>query len=196
MDYTVSGYLLGSGAATLTVAYDQLAKTRSYDLYKKAHAAGRYGNDVLLTAEQYAEADSVTVAIAKETIEGAVMGRSSVVFLAPMAAHSSIAVEAWQAIAQWDIQSIDGADTAVRYGADPNDTEYAQPLAASDAHADQRIANVAGLNQYYRDIGAYDDITPGDGVDNPFTPVQPPACARAHKQSHPQEMEHSHYWRS
>ena len=90
--YTVSEYPLGSGPTTITVAYDQLAKTRSYDLYQKGHAAGRYGDDALLTAEQYAAADA------------------------------------------------------------------------------------SGLHQYYRDMAAYDDITPGDEEDNPFTPEQPPAA--------------------
>ena len=189
VNYAVSEYLLGSGPSTLIVAYDQIAKSRSYDLYKKAHAAGRYGDDALLTAEQYAATDAATVTAASASINEALMGRSSLVFLAPMAAHSSIAVEAWQAVAQWDVQTIDGVATAVRYGADPNEPEYAQPLAAfktrvttaaaSDTFAGKRIANVNGLNKYYRDMGAYDDITPGDGQDNPFTPAQPPAaCAR------------------
>ena len=182
--YTVSEYLLGGGPTTLTVAYDQLAKSRSYNLYKLAHADGQYGDDALLTAKQYAAADAATVTTASTSINAAVMGRNGVVFLAPMAAHSSIAVEAWQAVAQWDVQTIDGVETAVRYGAGQNDAEYSQPLAdfktrvtmavASDAHAGKRIANVNGLNQYYRDIGAYSDITPDDGRDNPFTPAQPP----------------------
>ena len=32
-------------------------------------------------------------------------GRESVVFLAPLGAHSAIAIEAWQVIAQWDVQT-------------------------------------------------------------------------------------------
>ena len=185
VDYTVSEYLLGAGPATLTVAYDQLGKTRSYDLYRKAHAAGRYGDDMLLTAELYAAVDTATVTAAQASINDAVMGRRSVVFVAPMGAHSSIAVEAWQAIAQWDVQTVNGVETAVRYGAGPNDAEYAQPLAdfkarvkkaaASDAHAGKRIANASGLNQYYRDIGAYGDITPDDGSGATFAPSQPPS---------------------
>ena len=35
-------------------------------------------------------------------------------------------------------------------------------------------SNVSGLNQYYRDMGAYDDITPDDDDDSTFTPAQPP----------------------
>ena len=34
-------------------------------------------------------------------------GRESIVFLAPMGAHGSITVEAWQAVAQWDLQKSD-----------------------------------------------------------------------------------------
>ena len=33
-----------------------------------------------------------------------------------------------------------------------------------------RIANVSGLRQYYREIGAYGDITPDDGSTETFTP--------------------------
>ncbi len=48
-------------------------------------------------------------------------------------------------------------------------------LAASrDVFAGKRIVNVSGLNQYYRDMGAYDDITPDDDDDSTFTPAQPP----------------------
>ena len=39
---------------------------------------------------------------------------------------------------------------------------------------------MSGLTQYYRDIGAYGDITPGDGSTATFTPAQPPpaySCA-------------------
>ena len=109
----------------------------------------------------------------------------AVIFLAPMGAHNAIAVEAWQAVAQWDLQTDDqGTVHALRYGADEGDPEYMQTLtdlmsrittaAASDAHAGQRIANVSGLTQYYWDMGAYDDITPDDGSTETFTPVQPP----------------------
>ena len=71
---------------------------------------------------------------------------------------------------------------AVRYGADANDPEHTQTLAnlknriaagaAGDAFADDRITNVSGLTQYYRDIGAYGDITPDNGSSDTFTPAQ------------------------
>ena len=96
-----------------------------------------------------------------------------------MGAHNVIAVEAWQAIAQWDLQrdetTNDEGETvttvyAVRYGARDGDPEHRQALAqlrsristatASDSHANQRIGNINGLQAYYRQIGAYGDITP------------------------------------
>ena len=40
VDYTVSEYVLGAGPTKLTVAYDRIAETKSYDLYWRAHAAG------------------------------------------------------------------------------------------------------------------------------------------------------------
>ena len=73
---------------------------------------------------------------------------------------------------------------AVRYGTAEGDPEHAQTLAnlksrimaaaASDDFVNARIANVSGLTQYYRDIGAYGDITPDDGSTATFTPAQPP----------------------
>ena len=70
---------------------------------------------------------------------------------------------------------------AVRYGAPQGDPEYTQTLAnlksritAATTTTPTRIANVSGLTQYYRDIGAYGDITPDDGDTTPFTPAQPP----------------------
>ena len=102
-----------------------------------------------------------------------------------MASVSGIAIEAWAAVAQWDIQQAKEGDiNAVRYGVSAHDPEHSQTLAnlksritvaaASDAHADQRIANISGLNAHYREIGAYGDITPGDGKADTFTPAQPP----------------------
>ena len=110
-----------------------------------------------------------------------------------MGAHNAIAVEAWQVVAQWDLQvAEDGTLNAVRYGTPEYDAEYTQPYAglvsrvatstASDAFAGQRISSADGLEQYYRDIGAYGDISPDDGSTATFTPAQPPAmptCAGA-----------------
>ena len=119
-------------------------------------------------------------------LRGLVEGRESVVFLAPMGAHGAIAIEGWQVVAQWDLQTDDaGTVNAVRYGTSEGDPEHTQTLAnlksrvttaaADDEFADDRIANVSGLTQCYRDIGAYGDITPDDGETMTFTPSQPPA---------------------
>ena len=115
-------------------------------------------------------------------------GRESVVFLAPMGAHNAIAVEAWQAVAQWDLQI--GDDTsldAVRYGIGEYDPEYRQPLdalrerieaaGATDAFAGKRIESTDGLSGYYESIGAYDVIGPYNVPRSeriPFVPTAPP----------------------
>ena len=112
-------------------------------------------------------------------------GSDNVIFLAPMGAHNTVAIEAWQAIAQWNVQIDDQqAQHAVRYGTEPSDPGHTQTLAnlteritaaaATDSHANSRIASISGLTQYYRDIGAYDDITPDDGSDQTFMPAMPP----------------------
>ena len=189
VDYTVSEYPLGPTEvtpATLTVAYDKLAEVASYDLYKRSHEGGRYGNEPLTPPGQF-EANMAQVLVALESVLIHIVGgRESVVFLAPMGAYHAIAFEAWQVLEQWDLQT-DENDVvhAVRYGVPEGDPEQTQTLAslksrittaaASDDHADDRIENASGLTQYYRDIGAYGDITPGDGSTATFTPVQPPA---------------------
>ena len=53
VDYTVSDYLLGDGSSNVTVSYDHLGKTRSYELYQHAHGAGRYGDTKMQTDEDY-----------------------------------------------------------------------------------------------------------------------------------------------
>ena len=193
-DYTVSEYLLGpsvSGTTTLTIAYDKVGEGRSYDLYRRSHEGGRFGDQPLKTKGMYQVTLEQVVQDTESLLDGIVEGYESVVFLAPMGAHNTIATQAWQAVAQWDLQTDDGSIVnAVRYGVDANDPEYTQTLAnlktrittaaAADAFANDRIANVSGLNNYYREIGAYGDITPDDGETATFTPSQPPpvySCA-------------------
>lgn len=184
VDFYVDGYLLGSGSKKVTVGYEDIAKSRSYQAYRNAHAAGRYGIESLLSESAHAIQDQKTLADAESRFGKNIEGRQSVVFLTPMAAHHNITVESWQVIAQWDLQTVDGTVSAVRYGANANEAEHTQTFtnlktritkaAASDDFAGKRIANTSGLNKYYRDIGAYADITPNDGQNNPFTPEQPP----------------------
>ena len=185
-DYTVSEYILGAGPTTLTVAYDRMNEARSYELYQREHAAGQFGSTALLSESAYQARLDQLVWDAEATLSGTVEGQESVVFLAPMGAHNAITIEAWQVVAQWDVRTVDGTVNAVRYGTYPGDPEHTQTLAnlksrittaaASDASATSRIANVSGLEAYYRQIGAYGDITPDDGETTTFTPTQPPSA--------------------
>ena len=184
-DYTVQEYLLGNGPGTLTVGYGKVDEGLSYDLYSRSYAVGGLPSSSKLSEAEFAAAHQGAAQDAESWLSGIVEGRESVVFLAPLGAHGTIVIEAWQAVEQWDLQT-DDDDTvhAVRYGIVEGDPEHTQTLAnlksrittaaSSDAFADDRIANVTGLNQYYRDIGAYGDITPDDGSIDTFTPAQPP----------------------
>ncbi len=183
-DYSVSEYLLGRGSTKLSVAYDRMGEARSYELYKLAHVEGEFGTEALMTETEYDEYLSQIISDVELVLGVVLGGREAVVFLAPMGAHNAIAVEAWQAVAQWDVQRADdGTVNAVRYGSHEGDPEHTQTLAnlksrvsaAAATSTSTRIANVSGLNRYYRDIGAYDDITPGDNATTTFTPSQPPA---------------------
>ena len=203
-DYVPSEYLLGAGPLSpnkLTVAYDRRGEARSYELYRLEHEAGQFGDESLMSEGEYQAHLEDMVMEAESSLAEMIGGRESVVFLAPMGAHNAIAVEAWQAVAQWDLQTDDDDVVhAVRYGTPEEDPEYTQTLAnlktrittgaAADDFADDRIANVSGLTQYYRDIGAYGDITPDDGSTATFTPAQPPAaytCANGTAVSSPSD---------
>ena len=196
VDYTPSEYLLGSGPLSpnvQSVAYDRRGEAQSYDLYRKEHDAGVFGSAPLMSAGEYQAQLGNIVQEAEALLAAEVGGRENVVMLAPMGAHNAIAVEAWQAVAQWDLQTDDdNVVQAVRYGALPSDPEHTQTLAnlrsrirvatatsggasgASGSTTPTRIANAGGLTKYYRDIGAYSDITPGDGATTTFTPAKPP----------------------
>ena len=184
-DYAVHEYLVGSGPTRITIAYDRMGETRSYGLYVRAHAAGEFGSAPLMTASQRQLSLERMIADAVSGLTDAVGRRESIVLLAPMGAHNAISIEAWLVVEQWDIQrAADGTINAVRYGVSQGDPEYSLPAsdlkrrvttaAGSDAFAGKRIANASGITQYYRDIGAYGDITPGDGETTTFTPAQPP----------------------
>ena len=201
VDYTVSEYVLGAGPTRVTVVYDRIAETKSYDLYWRAHAAGEYGSDALQTEAAYEAARDALVWAAEEGLATLLAGREAVVFVAPLGAHNAIAVEAWQVVDQWDLQTVDGTVNAVRYGALEGDPEHTQTLAAlttrittaaaADDFAGDRIANASGLNGYYRTMGAYADIDPSDGATATFTPAQPPVamtCAGATAVTDPDEQ--------
>ena len=185
-DYSADEYLLGAGPNKLTVAYDLVSEARSYDPYRRSHAAGEFGpatSTPLMTEAEYESAHDRLVWEIESTLVQILEGTGSIVFLAPMGAHNAIAIEVWQVVAQWDLQTDDqGTVNAVRYGVPQYDPEHTQTLAnlksritaTSATSTATRIASVSGLTQYYRDIGAYDDITPDDGDTTTFTPSQPP----------------------
>ena len=186
-DHDVTEYILGAGPDRITVAYDRRTAepTMSYDLYKEAHDNDYFGNQPLMTTNQHKAETDRKMLEAKRSLDSILDSRNAVIFLSPMAAHHTIAVQAWQVIAQWEIQTDDEATLlAVRHGVPSAHEEYSQTLAnltsritaaaTTDAFADDRIADVSGLTQHYRAIGAYDDITPGDGSDATFMPAMPP----------------------
>ncbi len=189
-DYNVSRYTLGSGPRNVTVGYNvPFSQSRSYDLLKRSLAAGDSVLESLPTESEYEQMLAGQLAELQSILVDLLEGRSAVVFLAPMGAYGDVAIEAWQAVEQWDLQiDEEGAVNAVRYGADIDDPEYSQNLAdlraritataASDMFADSRIEKIDGLADYYREIGAYDDLTPDDGSDDTFTPSQPPSVRR------------------
>ena len=186
-EFSAPEYILGAGPSSLTVSYDQLAEARSYDLYRRAYDSGELitASTLPVSEGEYQSELAEVVSDAESSLSEIIEGRESVVFLAPMGAHNAIAVEAWQAVAQWDLQT-DDEDVvhAVRYGASEGDPEHTQTLtnletrietaAESDAFADERMENADELDDYYEEIGAYDDITPDDGSTATFTPAQPP----------------------
>ena len=184
-DYTVSTYLLGAGPETITVATDRVDESASYELYVRERAAGQYGDDPLRTQSDHGALMQNKKAQAEAALSAQVGTQEVIVFLAPMGAHHAIAFEAWLSVTQWNVVTNDeGTVMAVRRGVGTRDPEYTQTLAnlqtritattRADAFADSRIANVSGLNQHYRDMGAYGDITPDDGSDATFMPAMPP----------------------
>ena len=83
-----------------------------------------------MTEAEYAEWRSLLASDVELVLSIILEGREAIVFLAPMGPHHAIAVEAWQAVAQWDLQTDDqGTINAVRYGAPQHDPEYSQTLA-------------------------------------------------------------------
>ncbi len=175
-DYAVTGFLLGSGTTptTVTVAYDPRGEAAAYELYVREHEAGTYGSDALQTRGAYEAGLQAQVTAAEAALAAEIGGREAVVFLAPMGAHNAIGFEAWQAVAQWAVVTDDqNVVQAIRDDTPAGDPEHTQTLAnltsrittaaAADGQAASRATTVGGLQQEYRDLGAYGDITPGDG---------------------------------
>ena len=186
--FDVTEYLLSDGPTSLTVAYDPMGQAMSYGLYRRSHETGRFGDVALKTEGEYEAFLDELVWTEESALREIVEGREVIIFLAPLGAHYAIAVEVWQVVEQWDLQEDDQATVhAVRFETDEGDPEHTQTLAnlktrittaaADDDFADDRIENVDELDDYYDEIGAYDDITPDDGDTTTFTPAQPPPVA-------------------
>ncbi len=188
-DYAVTEFLLGSDTApaTVTVAYDPRGEAAAYDLYVREHEVGTYGLDPLQTRGAYEAGLQAQVVAAEKALAAEIGGKEAVVFLAPMGAHNAIGFEAWQAVASWAVVTDDaGVVQAVRDDTPAGDPEHTQTLAnltsrittgaAADGQSANRATTVGGLPQEYRDLGAYGDITPGDGQATTFTPAQAPAA--------------------
>ncbi len=188
-DYAVTGFLLGSGTTptTVTVAYDRRGEAAAYDLYVREHESGTYGSDPLQTRGAFEAGLQAQVVAAEKVLAAEIGGREAVVFLAPMGAHHAIGFEAWQAVASWAVVTDDqNVVQAIRDDTPAGDPEHTQtlanlpsritPAAAADGQATNRATRVDQLQQEYRDLGAYADITPGDDQTTTFTPAQPPAA--------------------
>ena len=201
----VDEYILGSGPTTLEVAYFTAVRLYSYDLYRRSHESGMYGapqETLLMSPGEYGEYLESVVTGWEENMTAMLGGRETVLLLTTFTGLPGVAVEAWQAVEQWDLQSSETTNdqgetvtqvTAVRYGVPTDHEEHSQPLAelkqqittaaAGDAFAGNRIASATGIMEHYRQLGAYGDITPNDGSTETFTPAQPPpayACVGAH----------------
>ena len=190
VEYEVNEYILGDGPDFLNVGYDFLDRATSFELHVARREAGEFDEDPPLTEGEYLQRLNEIRWETETELTELVGDRESVVFLMPLAVHSAITIETWQAVDQWDLQVYDGVVQAVRIGAELGQPEYSQPYAdlktrittaaAADSFAGQRIENEDGLEDYYRTTGAYDDITPDDGISTTFTPAQPPpklSCA-------------------
>ena len=184
VDYSTTEYFLGNGPTRLTLVYDIGENALSYGLYRRAHQSGAYGDESLMTEAEHRTAFiEQPIEDAETMIKDSMVGRESVLFLVPLAAHSNITLEVWQVVAQWDLQTVGGELNAVRYGVADDYSGHTQTYsglklrtttkAGSDAFADKRIASTSGLNQYYRELGAYKDITLTDGNKAAFAPSLP-----------------------
>ncbi|MDE2842813.1 MAG: hypothetical protein OXN21_05460, partial [Chloroflexota bacterium] len=183
MDLQADEYLLGSGPGLVTVLVQTFIPAHSWEFYTEVIKGGRpiEGGE---TREVHQRRQQELLMDIRLSMADVVGGRESVLFIAPLADQGNVAVEVWQVLALWDLQ--DGPEPglvqAVRYDTYDGDPEYRQPLdelrkrivAAAEASSADRLKDVRDLNTHYHELGAYDDITPGDGLDDPFTPALPP----------------------
>lgn len=186
-DIEVHEYLLGDGPELVTVAYRTFAPAHSWDFYDNVIQGGK-SEEFRLTQDKYEDLIQERLQTFQNSMADTIGGREVVVFLSPLSDWQNVAVEGWQVVAQWDLQmsaEYDSQVVAARYSTREEDPEYRRPLdtlreliaeAAAISTVD-RMDDIRDLNAHYRAIGAYEDLTPGDGIDNPFTPNRPPAVS-------------------
>ena len=186
-DYRVQEYLLGDGPSVMPIVHYVGPTSFTHAMFQQMQQWSGATAPVYTEAEYQAELDSLTQKAATQ-LSSLFGNREIILMLTPLAArhvNRSIAIEGWAALPAYDLQMAeDGTINAVAFGAPDGHPEQMLALAnlksrvttaaASDAAAGQRIASITGLTQHYRDIGAYDDITPYDGSTDTFTPAQPP----------------------
>ena len=74
-DYTASEYLLGAGPTNLTVAYDRMGEAHSYELYRREHDAGQFGERPLQAQGEYESSLLEIVAEAEKSLIDRIGGR-------------------------------------------------------------------------------------------------------------------------
>ena len=193
LDLHVADYILGGGPTKITVAFDGRGDALSYGLYRMEYYDGQYGTDPLLTAGEYQATLNRYLSSQEEALQSELGNGPKVIMLSPMGDHNAIAVEAWQVIAQWDLATEEETNEQGKTVATPyayrrevsaDDPEYRKTLAlltaeitsasGTDSFAGKRVKSYSGLKAYYRDIGAYDYISPEAAKRETFTPTQPP----------------------
>lgn len=89
VDYEVDEYILGSGPQTVTVAYDLMGEARSFELYRREHASGTWGEATFQAEDDYENSLGTVVEEAEALLAERIGGNEGVVFLAPMGAHNT-----------------------------------------------------------------------------------------------------------
>ena len=198
-ELATADYLVGEGPQQITVGYHLLDEIYSHELYTRISDDRVNPSTPRMSRGEFESFVRAKLHGYETAISEFLAGREAVIFLAPMGLHDTIAVEAWQAVAQWDLQTNTFEDDmgnqmsatfAVRYDVPDGHPESRQQYSEFETRIEDhlsdselsRIANISGLEAYYREIGAYGDITPDDGSTATFTPAQPPApyaCAGA-----------------
>ena len=149
VDVDATEYLLGTGPSTLTVAYDRMGEGYSYNLYQDAHTAGEFGTQALRTELEHQGYMNQKASDMELLLGGLLEETENLFFIAPMASHHAAAVEAWQTVAQWRLETnSDDTVQAIRFGSSPVEAEYSQTLGnlrgrITTATTDRRIRRAA-----------------------------------------------------